>query len=157
MPRNNRFTIKSRRRNQRSKILHAYSGEQVRIRTWNPKSDERERGDAPTWLILLVGFLLILVAVFAGSFFQPADARAVRIEGPYTDTCYRNPVVYLEHVQRRWYYAELCSGATWMVTPCRYEDGNNCLWRGWRDGNGDGRSFVMLRGHKHRVIESALP
>ncbi len=88
-----------------------------------------------------------------------ASAKAVELQAPVADypSEARNPVIYVKHVQGRWHYAELADGSQWAVTRCRYEDSRNCYWNARVRGNGEGRSFVDLRGVMHRVDTRMQP
>lgn len=46
---------------------------------------------------------------------------------------------------------EMWSGAEYVVTPCKREDGNNCFWWASGRGNGQGASFVVIRNRVHYI------
>lgn len=144
MPRNNRSTvIRKMRRTQRSKILRSLGGEQV----YRYVMDARPESGS---LTVRIAAVVCVIAGLLGATVAQADARAVRIDAPETEQT-RNPVIWVEHVQTRWYYVELYDGSEWMVTRCRYEDSHNCYWNAKKRGNHRGHSFVDLRGNVHRV------
>jgi hypothetical protein len=86
----------------------------------------------------------------------PAHARAVQLGEPKVERVHHDPVLYVEHVQRRWYYVELADGSSWMFTPCRQEDSRNCWWNAQTRGNGEGTSFVNIHGHYHYAVRGTV-
>lgn len=133
-----------------------------------------EKGYVDAWIavgmvlgLLLFGLLLIATA-------RDADAgnvrltsavtvegsrpgRLVQLHGPRFEQMGRNPVIYVEHVMRKWHYFELADGSEWMVTRCPEEDSDNCYWNARIRGNHRGHSFVNIHGHIHFVRTASQP
>jgi hypothetical protein len=67
MPRNNRFTTKSHRRDQRSKRHQSpWPGQLAYVFTMNPRPDERERGSARADFIVVLTCVLGIIAFALG-------------------------------------------------------------------------------------------
>lgn len=106
---------------------------------------------------MLAKFLILVVSAVAFTLApSPANAKAVQVEQAEVERPHRNPVLYVEHVQRRWFYVELADGSTWMVTRCRHEDSNNCWWNARTRGNGEGRSFVVIHRRYHLAVRGTV-
>jgi hypothetical protein len=74
-----------------------------------------------------------------------------QVTEPQREVIRHNWVAYSQHVWGPWTFVQLRDGSEWMATPCRYEDGRNCWWNAALRGNGEGRSFLSIRGHRHYV------
>lgn len=162
MPRNNRNTVKSHRRSQRPKWARnplSVLNEAERS-TLSRVINARPEQVGSATIRVVAGLALILTAMIGTVITAPeADARAVEIHGPRydLDPDARNPFIWVEHVQRRWHYAERVDGSEWMVTRCRYEDSRNCYWNAQKRGNHRGRSFIDINGETFYVVTKLQP
>jgi hypothetical protein len=94
------------------------------------------------------------------------NGRAINLQPAVPDYVVgaRNPVIYYEYLRgpSRWVYFELADGSQWMSTKCRNDEvtgrpHQGCFWDAHLRGNHRGRSFAIVEGVKHWVIESAQP
>jgi hypothetical protein len=153
MPRNNRNTVKSHRKTQRSKVLHLLNSEQVYRRVMDARPEAGVFTIASAVHIalgmILAGMLFVGAILAAPS----ADASVVRVEKRDHQVPFaRNIVVDREHVPNSVKTkVTLRDGSQWVATPCVEEDSRNCWWNACRRGNGGGTSFVNIHGQVHPV------
>lgn len=97
----------------------------------------------------MIKFILAAVLALGGLTLvaQPAQAvtGAVRLEAP---TRSASPVQFtrVTYVSDTRVRVRFNTGSLWSMPTCKHEDSNNCYWNARKSGNGQGRSFVALKG-----------
>ena len=99
----------------------------------------------PVKLIIASVVLALAALTVPATSAEAAQPSAVRLESP-TRAVKHVRVTYVQKTRNARLWIEFNTGSLWSVTPCRYEDSNNCYWNARKHGNGKGRSFVTLRG-----------
>lgn len=89
---------------------------------------------------------LIAALAMVGGVAAPASAKAFHVERADHHVKHVK-ITYWQQIRPRRYYVELNNGATYVATPCKYEDSRNCFWDAGNFGNRIGYSFLDLRGH----------
>lgn len=103
----------------------------------------------------ILAVVVAMLAVLLASPAHAADAGTVRLEPP-TRAVAHVKVTSVQQVAGPNIRIRFNTGSRWSVRPCRHEDGNNCYWDARKHGNGQGRSFVTLKGKTYysRLIRS---
>lgn len=108
------------------------------------------------FVLFILGMFTAMVLLSNGT---PAYAKAVRVEARETVKAdkvltYVEPFKVRKGTPRR-LYVEFRDGSAWVFTPCKQEDSRNCFWWAEGRGNGEGKSFVNLRGRTIYLGEQA--